>query len=133
MKRHNTWEQALADYIEGKRFEPFEYGVNDCCTFISGAVIAMTGEDPMPEFRGQYNSLASSVRALRDIGEGDLESTLDAKFPVTPIGRAQRGDIAFFTDSAGIIVGDFAWFVSDDGLERVPRADWDKAWSMGRG
>ena len=133
MARLSTWDAALSAYIRSKRGEPFEYGVNDCCTFISGAVIAMTGEDPMSEFRGQYDSLTSSVRVLKEIGAGNLESTLDAKFPVVPIGRAQRGDIAFFEDSAGIVAGSFAWFVSDEGLERVGRGLWDKAWSVGRG
>lgn len=131
--RHSTWEQSLSEYIESKRHEPFEYGEHDCCTFISGAVEAMTGMDPMPEFRGKYDSLTSSIRALRDIGAGDLESTIDSKFPEVAIGYAQRGDLAFFDDSLGIIMGSFAWFASDDGLERVPRSLWNKTWSVGRG
>lgn len=133
MDRINTWEAALSEYINDKRHEPFEYGVNDCCTFISGAVIAMTGEDPMPEFRGKYDSLKTSIAALKEIGAGDLESTLDGKFPIVEVGFAQRGDIAFHEGSAGIIAGSFAWFVSDDGLERIPLEMWDKAWSVGRG
>ena len=133
MKRISTWEQALNDYIASKRHQPFEYGINDCCMFVADAVIAITGEDPIPEFRGQYNSLATSVIALRDIGEGDLESTMDARVPAIPIGHAQRGDIAFYDGSIGIVAGGYAWFVTDDGLERVPRMLWDKAWSVGRG
>ena len=132
-KRISTWEQALSDYISSKRDEPFVYGVNDCCMFAAGAVEAMTNEDPMSEFRGQYKSLASSVRALKDIGNGDLESTIDSKFLSIPIGLAQRGDLAYFDNSIGIVMDSWAWFVSDDGLERVPRSMWDKAWSVGRG
>lgn len=132
-RRISTWDQSLADYLRSKRHEPFEYGTNDCCTFISGAVEAMTGTDPMAEFRGEYNSLATSVRALKEIGQGNLESTMDAKFPIVPIGRAQRGDLAFFDGSVGVVAGSFAWFASDDGLERIGRAMWDKAWSVGRG
>lgn len=133
MIRISTWESALAEYIEIKRPEPFVYGVNDCCMFAAGAVIAMTGEDPMEEFRGQYNSLATSVRALQEIGAGTLEATLDGKFPVIETARAQRGDLAFFDQSVGVVAGAFAWFASDDGLERIPRHMWDKAWSVGRG
>lgn len=133
MIRHSTWEQSLSDYIAAKRSAPFVYGENDCCMFAAGAVWAMTGADPIPEFRGQYNSLATSVRALREIGRGDLESTMDAKFPEIGIGFAQRGDLAFFDGSVGVVMGSFAWFVSDDGLERVPRSMWDKCWSVGRG
>lgn len=130
MERITTWEQALSDYIESKRSEPFEYGVNDCCLFAAGAVEVMTGVDPMPEFRGQYDSLLSSAKALKSIGEGTLEATIDAKFPEVEIGRAQRGDLALFDDSIGVVAGSFAWFVSDDGLERIPRSMWQKTWSV---
>jgi hypothetical protein len=131
--RINTWEAALADYIAAKRHEPFEYGVNDCCLFAAGAVLEVTGEDPMVEFRGKYDSLKGSLKVIKDIGAGTLEATLDGKFPEVAIGLAQRGDLAFFDGSVGVVMGGFAYFASDDGLERVPRALWDKCWSVGRG
>lgn len=128
--RREDWEARLNKYLEGKRDEPFEYGVNDCCTFIAGAVEAETGKDPMPEFRGKYDSLKSSLRALRDIGEGNLEATMDSKFETVDPSHAQRGDLAFFDGSVGVVTGQFAWFVSDEGLERVPRGYWDKGWKV---
>jgi hypothetical protein len=131
--RISTWEDALSGYIVAKRHEPFEYGVNDCCLFAAGAVEAITGEDPMSEFRGQYDSLKTSLKAIKDIGAGTLEETMDAKFPEVEIGHAQRGDLAFFDGSVGVVMGGFAYFVSDDGLERINRSLWDKCWSVGRG
>jgi len=128
-----TWEDALANYIAIKRHEPFEYGVNDCCLFAAGAVLEITGEDPMPEFRGKYYSLKGSLKAIKEIGAGTLEATLDGKFPEVEIGYAQRGDLAFFDGSVGVVISGFAYFASDDGLEKVPRAMWDKCWSVGRG
>lgn len=128
-----TWENALSNYIAEKRHEPFEYGVNDCCLFAAGAVLQITGEDPMPEFRGKYDSLKGSLTVIKEIGAGTLEATLDGKFPEVAIGHAQRGDLAFFDGSVGVVMGGFAYFASDDGLERVPRAMWDKCWSVGRG
>lgn len=133
LDRLSNWDALLSEYIASKRDEPFEYGVNDCCYFCFGAIEAITGEDCMLEFRGQYSNEFGSLRALKEIGQGDLESTMDAKFPVIPIGLAGRGDIAFFDSSIGVIVGSFAWFVSDNGLERVPREFWDKCWGIGRG
>lgn len=133
MIRSSDWEEALSEYINMMRDAPFEYGVNDCCMFAAGAVEAMTGVDAMAEFRGKYDSSLSAAKALRDIGKGSLEATIDAKFPVIEIAHAQRGDIALFNDSLGIVAGSFAWFVSDDGLERVQRADWQKTWSVGNG
>jgi hypothetical protein len=131
--RISAWEEALSNYIITKRHEPFEYGVNDCCLFAAGAVEAITGEDPMPEFRGKYDSLKTSLKAIQDIGAGTLEATMDGKFPEVAIGHAQRGDLAFFNDSVGVVVGGFAYFVSDDGLERINRSLWNKCWSVGRG
>lgn len=132
-ERLSTWEDRLSEYIASKRDEPFGYGINDCCTFVGGAVEAMTGTDAMAEFRGKYKTLASSVKALREIGCGDLESTIDSKFPVIPVSLAQRGDIAFYDGSLGVVMDGYAWFVSDDGLERIDRASWIKTWSVGRG
>jgi hypothetical protein len=131
--RINSWEDALSNYIATKRHEPFDYGVNDCCLFAAGAVEAITTEDPMPEFRGKYDSLKGSLKAIKDIGAGTLEKTLDGKFPEVSIGYAHRGDLAFFDGSVGVVMGDFAYFASDEGLERVPRDMWDKCWSVGRG
>lgn len=131
--RLSNWEQRLSEYIASRRDSAFEYGVNDCAHFVADAVEAITGEDPMPELRGQYDSEFGSLRVMTEIGNGSLEATVDAKFPEVEIGHAQRGDIAFFDGSIGVVMGSFAWFVSDDGLERVPRSMWDKAWSVGRG
>lgn len=131
--RISTWECALSDYIATKRHEPFEYGVNDCCLFAAGAVEAITGEDPMPEFRGKYDSLKTSLIAIKDIGAGTLEATMDGKFPEVQIGHAQRGDLAFHDGSVGVVMGGFAYFVSDDGLDRINRSLWDKCWGVGRG
>jgi len=131
--RINTWEDALANYIAIKRHEPFEYGVNDCCLFAAGAVLEVTGEDPMSEFRGKYDSLKTSLKVIKEIGAGTLEATLDGKFPEVAISHAQRGDLAFFDGSVGVVMGGFAYFASDDGLEQIPREMWDKCWSVGRG
>lgn len=133
LARVADWQQALAEYIASKRDEPFEYGKNDCCMFAAGAVLAITGTDPVPEYRGKYDSLKTSVKVLKEIGGGRLDKVMDDKFPTIPIGKAQRGDLVWFVDSVGVVAGRFAWFVSDDGLERVPMDMWDKAWGVDHG
>ena len=131
-ERLSNWEMLLHEYLMEKRDQPFKWGVNDCCTFSAGAVEAMTGVNPMEEFVGKYKSAATSHRALIDIGSGDLEQTLDAKFKECPIGFAHTGDLAFFDGSVGVIIGGDAVFVTEDGLYRVNRLDWTKAWMVGR-
>jgi hypothetical protein len=128
--RVSDWEAKLSDYIASMLGEPFVWGVNDCCTFSAGAVEAITGIDPIPEYRGKYDTALGSVRAL---GGKKLEQVMDDKFPELPIGFAQRGDLAMMDGCVGVVMGDYALFVSEDGLERIKRPMWDKAWSVGRG
>lgn len=130
--RKSDWQSLLSAYLAAKRDEPFVYGVNDCCMFSAGAVEAITGINPMEEFIGKYKSAASSVRALKDIGAGDLEKTLDGKFEECPIGFAQTGDLAFHDGCVGVVLGSDAVFVSEDGLYRIDRSQWSKAWMVGR-
>ena len=130
MNRVSDWEARLGAYIAEKRGEAFAWGQNDCCTFSAGAVQAITSEDPMPEFRGKYDTALGSVRIL----EGkELEQVLDEKFSEVPISFAQRGDLVMHDGCVGVVAGDYGWFVSEDGLERVKRPLWDKAWRVGRG
>lgn len=133
IERKTNWEDCLSAYIASKRDEPFDWADNDCCYFCAGAVEVMTGLDAMLEFRGEYSNEFGSLRALIEIGKGNLEKTLDAKFPTVEVSHAQRGDLAFFDGSIGVIMGAFAWFVSDNGLERVKREFWDKCWGIGHG
>lgn len=133
LERLSDWESRLSEYIMFKRDEPFAWGSNDCCYFCFGAIEAITGEDRMAEFRGVYDTEFGSLRALVEIGQGSLEATMDTKLPVISVGQAQRGDIAFFDGSIGVVIGGFAWFVSDNGLERIPREYWTKCWGVGHG
>lgn len=132
MERIIDWETSLSDYIASRREMPFEYGSNDCCLFGAGAVEAMTGTNPMADFVGQYDSLKTSLQTIKSVAD-TLEQAIDDRFPIIEIGYAQRGDLAFCDNSVGVVVGSFAWFTSDDGLERVPRELWDKAWGVGHG
>jgi hypothetical protein len=130
MIRLGDWDARLCDYIASKRSVAFEWGVNDCCTFSAGAVEALTGVDPVPEYRGAYSTALQSARVL----DGKtMEEVLDSKFAEVPIGFAQRGDLVLMDECVGVVAGDYAWFISEVGLERVKRSSWEKAWGVGRG
>lgn len=135
MRRLSDWDHRLAEYLAWWRKAPFAWGERDCCTFSAGAVRAVTGEDPMAEFRGAYSTRAGSARALREIGEGTLYRTLNAKFPVRPKAFAQRGDLAFHGGNVGVVYGAEALFIgaANDrpGLVAVPIADCTRIWSVG--
>jgi hypothetical protein len=133
MHRHVDWEARLAAYLEPLRAVPFAWGTHDCCTFAAGAVEAMTGEDPMPEFRGRYTTALGSARALKTYGAGSLEATLDSKFVRISASLAQRGDVLMTAGGLGIAFGPFAIAVGTElsadaetraGLVRIARAQW---------
>lgn len=136
MNRLPDWEARLAAYLEPLRTLPFAWGRHDCCTFTAGAVKAMTGVDPMPEFRGRYTTARGSVRALRRIGAGTLASTLSGKFETVDPSLAHRGDIIMSDGLLGICLGPFLVAVGSEGdregLIRIDRARWSepRAWHV---
>lgn len=136
MYRLPDWEARLAAYLEPLRLRAFAWGQHDCCTFAAGAVTAMTGVDPMPEFRGRYSTALGSARALRRIGAGDLAATLDRKFEAAPASLAHRGDIVMSSGLLGINWGAFLFAVGREGdregLIRIERARWvnPRAWRV---
>lgn len=144
-QRKGDWEAALAAWIAECEGKPHAYGEHDCLLFPSGAALAMTGEDPAAEVRGRYCTKAGAARALLADGEakghtGTLEAAIDARFEAVPTSFARRGDWALHEGAIGVVVGRFALFVGaaiDDAGEleracwvRVPRAAWEKAWSV---
>jgi hypothetical protein len=129
--RLSDWEARLHDYLTSMANAKHVYGVSDCALFSSGAVMAMTEYDPAAEFRGKYKTELGAARALRNIGEGDLESTFDAKLPEIEAAFAQRGDLIWDGENVGICFGAFAFFIGQDGIERVPRTSFVKAWRVG--
>ncbi|MBB4611600.1 DUF6950 family protein [Sphingomonas yabuuchiae] len=137
MQRLPDWETRLADYLEPLRLRPFAWGDHDCCTFAAGAVAAMTGIDPMPEFRGRYSTAIGSARALRRFGAGDLPSTMDAKFETIPAPLAQRGDIVMSSGLLGVCMGPYLAAVGSEGaregLIKIERRAWvaPLAWRVG--
>lgn len=136
MIRFNDWEQRLAVYLEELRLRPFAWGVHDCCTFSSGAVEAMTGVDPMAEFRGRYRTKRGSAVALGRIGKGTLVATMDAKLEAVEPPFAHRGDIIMVGGGLGLAMGASAFQVGCDendgreGLILRPRHLWTHAWRV---
>lgn len=138
--RHPDWENRLGAYLRDCRGVPFAWGRHDCCTFVGGAVLAMTGVDHIAAFRGRYRTARGAVRALRRIGRGTLARTVTAKAKPVKVSLAQRGDIVLVDDGHGgeavaIVLGAFAVGVGADGgqegLIRIERAAWRRAWRVG--
>lgn len=140
MTRRSTWEADLSAYIASVRGQSFAWGELDCAMFAAGAVIAMTGVDPIEVYRGKYSSEMGAAKALKKYGAGDLRSTLDSMFDPCPVGRLQRGDLVWNGEAVGVCMGAYALFVGRtetdegdevaEGLIRIPRAEWAGGWRV---
>lgn len=147
--RRGDWLPRLNAYLVAHRDARFGWGrsspsMADCCTFAAGAVAAMTDFDPMEEFRGAYRSRTGAARALREIGEGTLEATMDVKFPPRPPAFALRGDLALAHGCLGVVIGAEALFIGEmlaassgadepdrQGMVRISRSGWMRCWGVG--
>lgn len=136
MTRLANWEAALSEYLTNVRDKPLKWGEHDCGLFFAGACKVMTGFDPGEPFRGRYSTEMGAARALKKYGAGDLESTLDGLFEVVAPGMIQRGDGVWNGESVGVAMAGYALFVGQEGdregLVRLPRAEWQKGWAVGR-
>jgi hypothetical protein len=134
MVRLSDWEARLNAHLTQMQGEVFAWGKTDCCMFAAGVVIAQTGVDPIPEFRGRYTTKMGAAKALIKYGNGDLESTIAAKFEDRPIGYARRGDLVMHDGAVGVCVGADAMFMGQEGdregLVRIPRRDWQRAFAV---
>lgn len=151
--RHPRWEDRLHAYVEKAFHKPHVYGRHDCLLFAAEWVRAVTGHDFGRGHRGKYKSPASASVYLRGLGFSDPEAMLDALFEQKPTAFAQRGDLVLIPSvlvpglpegwpvPAGVF-GDYALTVGigpdtltnqgqRDGLHKIPRAMWLKAYAIG--
>lgn len=124
------WETRLSAYLADVASRPHAYGRHDCALHGANAVLAQTGRDYGAPFRGRYRTELGAARALRRFGAGDLVATFDRHLAVIPPALARRGDLVLAQGSVGVCIGGEAMFAGNDGLERVARAEWTRAWRV---
>lgn len=132
MKR--GWSHRLNVVIESNLKRPFEYGTWDCCLFVAECVEAMTGENPMPEFRNKYNDKEGALRLVRAHSAKSLYGIMRSKFG-NPREGGRRGDIVYTVTedgpTLGICIGREAVFLHEGGITTVAMADFSKVFHCG--
>lgn len=139
--RKPDWPRLLNEYIAGAqaRYEKdgFAWGRFDCCTFAFGWVETCTGDDPMADYRGVYDTEREARAALRKNGGGTLVKACRRYFGA-PVAAsfAQRGDIVYrkkekcvgivFTSGAKMQ----AAFLSEGGFSVLPATECDYAFRV---
>lgn len=134
--RHAQWEARLSAFVAKNMTRSYAWGRWDCLLFAADAVKAVTGKDHGRGHRGKYKSHAGAYRHLKDMGFSSPEELLDSLFDEKPVGFAGRGDLVMANDGIpALCMGAFALSVGQEGnhegLVRVPREQWVKAWAVG--
>ena len=133
MKKQN-WVIDLAQFIESRRFVPFKWHDNDCCTFVADAILLITGTDAAAPYRNKYTTAVGAVRALKKYGDGTIEGALSNCFPEIPVSEMGRGDAALVhvnnQPAASLCMGNKLWIVSDNGLITLAKSEAVKSWRV---
>ena len=125
MMRLPGWEMRLTTVLEFARTQPYELGRHDCLRVACAAVLALTGTDYWPRFRGyrtRRQALATIARIGGSLGEA-VAITLGV--PPSPTLSALRGDLALFRDGwgedhLGVVVGRYVQLTLPAGAGSVP-------------
>jgi len=136
MSRHPQWEARLADFVAENMARPYAWGSWDCVLFAADAVKAITGEDHGRGHRRKYKNSVGAFRYLKELGFDSPEALIDSVLEEKPVGFAGRGDLVLTEDGIpALSMGAFALSVGQEGnhegLVRVPREQWVKAWAVG--
>jgi hypothetical protein len=128
------WEQRLYALTVAAMARPHAWGQNDCVTFAADVVRELTGDDPMSDLRGTYDSPLSAARVMKQAGAdnvGDLAALYLSE--VTP-SEARRGDIILSAEPyefLAVCVGRTAVGPAESGMIHVPMEQAVRAFRVG--
>jgi hypothetical protein len=95
-----SWVERLNFYILEHQWEPYEWGKQDCVLFTLNAVLAMTGRDPIPEYRAEPWKTKEQAMAMLE-AEGGLIAGMDKRFDRRGHLEFSRGDPVLTRDAEG--------------------------------
>ncbi len=135
MRRLPNWRPKLATYLRETAHLPFRPGRHDCVLWASGARNAMTGHDPMAEWRGQYRTIEEGLQLAQRHGCAEpwlqVVSGLDDVAP----SYAQIGDLALLDGedglpALGIVQGAAIYVLHPRGVGTVPLIRAKRVWRV---
>lgn len=124
MDRLPDWKPRLIAHVVKSASRPLEPGVHDCAMFAADAVLALTGEDHVGEFRGRYRTLRGGLRMLRRSGYADHVALAAGILPERPHAMARPGDLAVVIEQdqriLAVVQGEHLYAVTPEGLGLQP-------------
>lgn len=130
--RKEDWAKRLSAFLDERRDMPFEWGKNDCLTFLAKAAEAMTGVDYYAEYSGYSNEEEANLKLNQN---GGIIAIINKYLGggTKNVLTAGRGDVAIVKMPelmAGIVddSGRYIAVVSKEGLRRIPLEKAIRVW-----
>lgn len=131
--RYRDWQTRLLQVLRDYHARRFVWGQADCCLFAADCAMAVCGQDPAADYRGQYDSELGAKKALLR-GHGSLVKAFGACFAEVSTRLVQRGDIVLFSGPYGATAGIWwsgrVWAMSDGGLVPLDHVTLTHAWRV---
>lgn len=99
--RLDSWEKNLYAYLE--TVGPFQWGANDCCSFVSNAIQIMRGDDVWKDYRGYKTKLGAQKILKKSDGLEGLWTKILGE-PVN-VKLLKRGDVVLYSNNNDPLVG----------------------------
>jgi len=137
--RVENWESKLEQVIEDTKNKPkFEYGKNDCVSFVRDCVEAITGRNV---FEKKWKSLKDGKELIRNLKKKDLldmclQIAKENNFEEISINKAQRGDVLYYKDeydwdgTVGVCIGDKTMFNWKKAIMVIDNNKCSKCWRI---
>jgi hypothetical protein len=142
--RQAGWDAALIDALTLHQQQPFGWGVSDCIVLVADVARAMTGVDPMADWRGTYDTAEGATATLAKLHHRTVSGLLGATFQRVAPALARRGDCGVVETLEGgrrvygavIVLGDMLAGKSpthggETGMTILPRDRLVRCWRIG--
>lgn len=127
LRRVADWRVRLNDVFIGLNRKPFVWWKRDCVTgFGVPVVLALTGENLLPEGIASYTDAEGAKAALKGQGAESLSDWLSQRLPSIPSSRARTGDLCIIPaegigEGLGAYTGDRIGVLTPRGYGTIPR------------
>lgn len=136
MKKLDGWEIALAECMTSGLKVEHEWGSHDCVTFAADCVKAQTGEDPLGDLRGSYDSPLTAAKVIKGMGANSLGDALAKHLTEILPGDARRGDVVVCWsddhDFVAVVERHTAVGPGPTGTVHIPLVQIKRAFKIGR-
>lgn len=131
----------MASVVKSYQKARFKLGEYDCCLFAADCIHALTGRDPLADFRGRYATPIEAFTIIDGLGFDSFGALAESKFQelgfleIAPV-MAQRGDIGMvegprLDNTLGVCLGSKFAFFADPEMIYLGHESLLKAWRIG--